>query len=79
MHSQPQGRVSSAEEAVAIYTAQIETLSTDLEYRRAMRDAEEALNEIYGTGIDEIVSVVKEYCDDENLTTQMEGIAASCA
>lgn len=77
--NQPGGRTKSAEEAVAIYNSQIETLSTDIEYRKALRDAEEALNDIYGTGIDEIVAVVQKYCEDSTLTNQMQGIAASCA
>ena len=76
--NQPAGdRTKSAEEAVSIYNSQIETLSTDLEYRKALRDAEEDLNEIYGAGIDEIVSVMQKYCEDSVLINQMQGIAAS--
>lgn len=77
--NQPGGRVKSAEEAVAIYSFQIETLSTDLEYRRVLRDAEEALNVIYGEGIEEILNVIEEYCQDEGLTNEMQGIAAGGA
>ena len=75
--NQPGGRTKSAEEAVSIYNSQIETLSTDLEYRKALRDAEEDLNEIYGAGIDEIVTVMQKYCEESVLINQMQGIAAS--
>jgi len=75
--NQPQGRTSSAEEAVAVYTGQIQTLQTDLNYRVAMRDAEAALNEIYEEGIQNIVQIMEEYSSDEALTDQMQSIAAS--
>ena len=77
--SQPGGRTKSAEEAVTIYNLQIETLSADLEYRKALRDAEEALNEIYGIGIDEIDAVMQKYCEDSAVKNEMQGIATSCA
>ena len=75
--SQPGGRTKSADEALAVYNSQIETLGTDLEYRKAMRDAEKSLNEIYGAGIDEIIRVVHQYSEDTGLTKQMEGIAGT--
>ena len=75
--NQPSGSVSSAEEALAIYNGQIKTLHTDLNYRNAMRDAEKALTEIYGEGIQQIMEVVEEYCSDDELTSEMQGIAAS--
>jgi len=60
-----------------VYTGQIQTLQTDLNYRVAMRDAEAALNAIYEEGIQNIVEIMEEYSSDEALTDQMQSIAAS--
>lgn len=73
---QPTGRVSSAEEAVAIYHGQIAILTKDMQYRKAMRDAEVALNKIYDAGIRQIVDVVNEYCLEAGLKNQVQSIAA---
>jgi hypothetical protein len=76
-NNQPSGRTSSAEEAMAVYQKQIETLNVDRTYRDALLQAETAMVKIYGQGIRDIVATVKEYCRDARLVQEVEGIASA--
>jgi hypothetical protein len=73
--SQPSGRTSSAEEAIAVYTSQIETLSEDRTYRDALLEAETAMVEIYTQGVYDILSTVKQYSKDSKLIQEIEQMA----
>jgi hypothetical protein len=73
--NQPSGRTSSAEEAVAVYTKQIETLEQDRAYRQCMLDTETAMANVYTKGIQEILAVMRIYCKETALVGQLEGIA----
>jgi hypothetical protein len=75
--NQPSGRTKSAEEAIAVYKGQIETLQLDRKYREALLHTETAMVTIYGEGIRDIVGTVKEYCSNSGLIEQIENIATS--
>jgi hypothetical protein len=77
LNSQPSGRTASAEEAMAVYRTQIDTLNVDRTYREALLQAETAMVKIYGQGIRDIVATVKEYCRDARLVQEIEGMASA--
>jgi hypothetical protein len=76
-NNQPSGRTASAEEAIAVYKGQIETLQQERKYREALLQAEAAMVKIYGQGIQDILSTVQEYCSDSRLVGQIVNIANS--
>lgn len=76
-NNQPSGRTSSAEEAIAVYKGQIETLHMDRKYREALLQAETAMVKIYRNGVHDILGTVKEYCNDSALVVQVEGMVTA--
>lgn len=76
-NNQPSGRTASAEEAIAVYKGQIETLQQERKYRDALLQAEIAMVKIYGQGVQDILSTVQEYCRDSRLVGHIKNISTS--
>jgi hypothetical protein len=68
-------KVSSADEAVKIYTNQKNYLTEDIQYRTMLRDSERAMNDVYEAAKDEMIQVLQEYCGDAKLINTVQGIA----
>lgn len=73
--SQPQGKTSSAEEAMAVYTDQIETLNKEFAYRNAMKELETSMATIYEDGLNRLMGVVDDYCTENHLKSRLEALA----
>lgn len=73
--NQTPGKVSSAEEAVKIYTGQMNILQEDIEYRTFLRDSEKDMVEIYESAKNEMLQLMDEYCNDESLKSKIQAIA----
>lgn len=65
--NQPHGMTKSAEEAIAVYTRQIEVLTQDKTYRQALLDNEAAMADEFGQGLMQIETIVRDYCDNQSL------------
>jgi prefoldin subunit 5 len=68
------GKVSSADEAVKIYSEQKAMLLQDIEYRTMLRDAEKTMVDIYDKAVEEMLDVLNEYCSDKNLIATAQKI-----
>lgn len=60
--NQPSGTTKSAEEAIAVYSGQIDVLTQDQIYRQALLDNEAAMAKEFGEGLEQIRAIVDEYC-----------------
>jgi hypothetical protein len=69
--NQPQGMTKSAEEAIAVYSSQIEVLMQDHQYRQAMLDNEASMAKELGAGLTQIECIVRDYCHNQSLRDQV--------
>jgi hypothetical protein len=69
--NQPQGMTKSAEEAIAVYSSQIEVLIQDRQYRQAMLDNEASMANELGAGLTQIERIVRDYCQNQSLRDQV--------
>lgn len=74
-NNQPGGRTASAEEAIAVYKSQIETLQLEHTYRAALLQSEKSLVKIYNQGMSDIVETVHEYCGDQRLVQEIDAMS----
>lgn len=68
-------KVSSADEAVKIYTEQLNVLNEDIKYRTMLRDSEKTMVDIYDASKNEMLVVLNQFCKDSNLIANIEQIA----
>lgn len=68
-------KVSSADEAVKIYTEQLNVLNEDIKYRTMLRDSEKTMVDIYDASKNEMLDVLNQFCNDSNLIANIEQIA----
>jgi hypothetical protein len=69
--NQPQGMTKSAEEAIAVYSSQIEVLMQDHQYRQVMLDNEASMANELGAGLTQIEGIVRDYCQNQSLRDQV--------